>query len=107
MLGPESDRRDVKISAILALCILFALIAAGLVSCTQWDTEEKQNRERYNALFKYQEGDVVYIKPDSSLATITNKYHYSSGDTYYIVYKTKNGELKETGINEYQIYSKK
>lgn len=96
-----------KLSFLLALCILFALIAAGLVSCTQWDKEEKRNKERYEASFKYQSGDDVYIKPDSTLGTITDKYHYGSGDTYYIVYKTKNGELKEVGINEYQIYSKK
>lgn len=105
MQGPGTEK-EAKVSFILMLCIFGTLILGG-IGCTQWDKEEKQNKERYDALFKYKEGDDVYIKPDSTLATITDKYHYSSGDTYYIVYKTKNGDLKEMSIKEYQIYGKK
>jgi len=35
MQGKESDKKDLKLSALLALCILFALIAAGLMSCSK------------------------------------------------------------------------
>jgi len=35
MQGKESDKKDLKLSALLALCILFALIAAGLISCSK------------------------------------------------------------------------
>mgnify|MGYP000903877029 CR=1 FL=1 len=33
MQGKESDKKDLKLSALLTLCILFALIAAGLMGC--------------------------------------------------------------------------
>jgi len=35
MQGKESDKKDLKLSALLALCILFALMAAGLISCSK------------------------------------------------------------------------
>jgi hypothetical protein len=35
MQGKESDKKDLKLSALLALCILFALIAAGLMGCNK------------------------------------------------------------------------
>jgi hypothetical protein len=35
MQGKESDKKDLKLSALLALCILFALIAAGLMGCSK------------------------------------------------------------------------
>jgi len=35
MQGKESDKKDLKLSALLALCILFALMAAGLMGCTK------------------------------------------------------------------------
>ncbi len=35
MQGKESDKKDLKLSALLALCILFALMAAGLMSCSK------------------------------------------------------------------------
>ena len=35
MQGKESDKKDLKLSALLALCILFALLAAGLMGCSK------------------------------------------------------------------------
>jgi len=35
MQGKESDKKDLKLSALLALCILFALMAAGLMGCSK------------------------------------------------------------------------
>ena len=35
MQGKESDKKDLKLSALLALCTLFALIAAGLMGCSK------------------------------------------------------------------------
>jgi hypothetical protein len=35
MQGKESDKKDLKLSVLLALCILFALMAAGLMGCSK------------------------------------------------------------------------
>ena len=35
MQGKESDKKDLKLSALLALCILFALMAVGLMGCSK------------------------------------------------------------------------
>jgi hypothetical protein len=35
MQGKESDKKDLKLSALLALCMLFALISAGLMGCSK------------------------------------------------------------------------
>lgn len=108
MQGPESDRKDVKMSFLLAMCILFALIAAGLISCTQWDKEEKDYAKKYDAQFKYKMGDIVYLKPDSIVGVVTDRTAWT-GDRleYRIRYSTKAGKIEYLDVLEPSIFSKK
>ena len=109
MQGHESDKRDVKISALLALCILFALIAAGLISCgEQWNKEEKEYSKKRDSYFKYKEGDIVYLKPDSTIAVITHRTLWSEDRLEYEVrYSTKVGKLEYIDTYETNIFGKK
>lgn len=108
MQGPESDKRDLQLSAFLALCILFALIAAGLIGCTQWDKEEKDYSKKRDSYFQYKEGDIVYIKPDSTIGVITDRTLWSEDKKEYRVrYSTKVGKLEYIDIYEPSIFSKK
>jgi len=102
MQGKESDKRDVQLSALLALCILFALIAAGLVSCGVKPKHKEQLR-----ISQYQEGDVVYLKPDSTIGVIGDVNLYTSDIEYKIGYKNNQGEIQYQLFTETQIYSKK
>jgi hypothetical protein len=45
--------------------------------------------QKSNAL-KYKEGDVVYLKPDSTKAVVT----FAHGEMYSLSYKTEFGEMK-------------
>jgi len=102
MQGKESDKRDVQLSALLALCILFALIAAGLVSCGVKPKHKEQLR-----ISQYQEGDVVYLKPDSTIGVIGDVNLYTRDIEYKIGYKNNQGEIQYQLFTETQIYSKK
>ena len=97
-----------KVSFLLTLCILFALIAAGLISCTQWDKEEKDYARKHDSYFKYDIGDVVYLKPDSTIGVITDRTLWSEDRLEYrIRYSTKVGKLEYIDILEPSIFSKK
>ena len=97
-----------KLSFLLTLCILFALIAAGLISCTQWDKEEKDYTRKYDAQFKYKVGDIVYLKPDSTVGVITDKILWSEDKIVYTVrYSTKLGKLEYLDSYEQNIFGKK
>jgi hypothetical protein len=63
MQGKESDKKDLKLSALLALCILFALMAAGLMGC---------NKETPNIVHK----PVLSLSIDVLLPTDSNGYSY-------------------------------
>jgi len=102
MQGKESDKRDIKISVLLALCILFALIAAGLVSCSVKPTHKQQV-----LVAQYQEGDIVYLKPDSTIGVIGDVNLYTRDIEYKIGYKNNQGEIQYQIFTETQIYSKK
>jgi len=102
MQGKESDKRDVQISALLALCVLFALIAAGLVSCGVKPKHKEQLR-----ISQYQEGEVVYLKPDSTIGVIGDVNLYTTDIEYKIGYKNNQGEIQYQYFTETQIYGKK
>lgn len=102
MQGKESDKKDIKLSVLLALCILFALIAAGLVSCS-----EKPKHKQPVLVAQYQEGDIVYLKPDSTIGVIGDVSIYTSSILYRIGYKNNEGIIEYHDFTETQIYSKK
>ena len=102
MQGKESDKRDVQISALLALCVLFAFIAAGLVSCSV-----KPTHKQPVLVAQYQEGDIVYLKPDSTIGVIGDVSVYTHDIGYKIGYKNNQGEIQYQTFTETQIYSKK
>jgi hypothetical protein len=110
MQGKESDKKDIKLSVLLALCILFALIAAGLVSCgnNQWEKEEREYAKKRDSYFQYKEGDVVYLKPDSIIGVITDRTLWSKDRLEYrIRYSTKVGKIEYIDILEPSIFNKK
>ena len=63
MQGKESDKKDLKLSVLLALCILFALMAAGLMGC---------NKETPKVVYK----PVLSLSIDMLLPTDSNGYSY-------------------------------
>lgn len=108
MQGPGTEK-EAKISFILALCVLFALIAAGLVGCGgQWEKENKEYAKKRDSYFQYNEGDVVYLKPDSIIGVITDRTLWSEDRLEYrIRYSTKVGKLEYIDILEPSIFGKK
>ena len=88
--------------------LIAILLAFSLVSCAQWEKEEKQNRERYDAQFKYKEGDIIYLKPDSVVGVITDRTVWTENRVEYRVrYSTKSGKIEYIDILEPSIFSKK
>jgi hypothetical protein len=108
MQGPGTEKHT-KVSFILALCVLFALIAAGLIGCGgQWEKEEKEYAKKHDSYFKYDIGDVVYLKPDSTIGVITDRTLWSEDRLEYrIRYSTKVGKLEYIDILEPSIFDKK
>lgn len=74
---------------------LLILGVAFFVSCTCDD--DKKNT------YKYKEGEVVYMKPDSLKVTITDRFHYD-GNMYTVKF-FKSGTYEEImNIKEYEIF---
>lgn len=106
MQGPGTEK-EARISFILLLCMFGTLILAGL-GCTQWDKEEKEYARQRDAMFKYKEGDIVYLKPDSTIGVITDRTLWSEDRLEYRVrYSTKTGKIEYLDILEPSIFSKK
>ena len=105
----KGTEEHAKVSFLLTLCILFALIAAGLISCGgQWEKENKEYAKKHDSYFKYDIGDVVYLKPDSTIGVITDRTLWSEDRLEYrIRYSTKVGKLEYIDILEPSIFSKK
>jgi hypothetical protein len=92
-----------KLSFLLAMCVLFALIAAGLISCIESNSKRKEQPSA-----QYKDGDIVYLKPDSTIGVIGSvNTMINSGIIYRIGYKNKNGVIEYHDLTETQIYSKK
>ena len=52
---------------------------------------------------KYNEGDILYIKPDSTKVVVT--YVYNIGKPFYKgAYTDKLGVMQEYQFNEYEVY---
>ena len=105
----KGTEEHAKVSFLLTLCILFALLAVGLIGCGgQWEKEEKEYAKKRDAIFKYKEGDVVYLKPDSTIGVITDRTMWSEDRLEYrIRYSTKVGKLEYIDTNEADIFDKK
>ena len=105
----KGTENHVKVSFLLTLCILFALLAVGLIGCgEQWEKENKEYAKKHDSYFKYDIGDVVYLKPDSTIGVITDRTLWSEDRLEYrIRYSTKVGKLEYIDILEPSIFSKK
>lgn len=108
MQGPGTEK-EARISFILLLVMFLTLILAGLSSCNdQWEKEEKEYAKQRDAIFKYKEGDIVYLKPDSTIGVITDRTLWSEDKKEYRVrYSTKAGKIEYIDILEPSIFSKK
>lgn len=106
MQGPGTEKQA-RISFIFLLCAFGTLILAG-ASCTQWDKEEKDYAKKRDSYFKYKEGDIVYLKPDSTIGVITDRTLWSEDRLEYrIRYSTKTGKLEHLDTYEPNIFDKK
>ena len=105
----KGTEEHTKVSFLLTLCILFALLAVGLIGCgEQWEKENKEYAKKHDSYFKYDMGDVVYLKPDSTIGVITDRTLWSEDRLEYrIRYSTKVGKLEYIDILEPSIFSKK
>ena len=88
-------------SILLGIVLLFTAC-----SCVDNNTSNK------NVQYKYELGDVVWVKPDSLKATIAAKYSYNAdgngdnGIRYEIQYYDKEGNQRSDYVKEFQIFSK-
>lgn len=107
MQGPGTEK-EAKVSFILMLLMFLTLILAGLSSCNdQWEKEEKEYSKKRDSYFKYKVGDIVYLKPDSTIGVITDRTLWSEDKLEYrIRYSTKVGKLEYIDIYEPGIFSK-
>lgn len=101
MQGPGTEKQA-KVSFILMLCIFGTLIMGGIVGCFE------DNSKRIPHTAKYKEGEIVYLKPDSTIGVIGEVNVYlSSGVEYRIGYKNNQGVIEYHYFTETQIYSLK
>lgn len=99
----KGTEKQARISFILILCIFVLLIIAGLVSCC----DEKPKHKQQPRISQYQEGEVVYLKPDSTIGVIGDVNLYTTDIEYKIGYKNTQGEIQYQYFTETQIYGKK
>lgn len=77
---------------------LVILAAVFLTACSCVDNDKSHQ-------YKYKIGDVVYIKPDSSVAVITYRGQYDAKtDYYHIKFYDEENESNEDSIKDYEIY---
>jgi hypothetical protein len=80
------------------LILIFAVLLTAC--CAPSDNNNTTN-------FKYQSGDVVYLKPDSLKVTITQRWDFGDKNIKYdVVYYNKIGEQVDNYVYEYEIYGK-
>ena len=77
------------------LILFFTLIS--FIGCTERDIK--------NVNLKYKLGDEVFIKPDSTVAYISDTSRYNL--FYRVGYIDKDGEMNYMNIDEFAIYGKK
>ena len=106
MQGPGIDRKDTRTSFILMLCIFATLILGGIVGCCEDNSKDKKHTNQPVA--QYKEGEMVYLKPDSTIGVIGRvDIFLSSGVEYRIGYKNNQGIIEYHDFTETQIYGKK
>ena len=108
MQGPGTEKHT-NVSFILILFIFLSLILVGLSSCSeQWEKENKEYAKKRDAIFKYKEGDIVYLKPDSTIGVITDRTYWNVDQLEYRVrYSTKVGKLEYLDTYEPNIFGLK
>lgn len=95
-----------KVGFLLILFTFLSMVMVG-VSCTQWEKEDKEYAKKRDSYFKYKVGDIVYLKPDSTIGVITDRTLWSEDKLEYrIRYSTKVGKLEYIDIYEPGIFSK-
>ena len=110
MQGKGTEKQaKVSFIMILSMFTLFVIFAITNIGCgEQWEKEEKEYAKKRDAIFKYKEGDVVYLKPDSTIGVITDRTLWSPDRLEYrIRYSTKVGKLEYIDTYEADIFDKK
>lgn len=103
----KGTEKEARISFILMLFVFLSLTLAG-ISCAQWDKEEKEYIKKHDSFFKYEEGDIIYLKPDSTIGVITDRTLWNENKKEYRVrYSTKVGKIEYLDILEPSIFGKK
>ena len=110
MQGPGTEKQaKVSFIMILSMFALFVIFAITNIGCGgQWEKENKEYAKKHDSYFKYDIGDVVYLKPDSTIGVITDRTLWSEDRLEYrIRYSTKVGKLEYIDILEPSIFDKK
>ena len=81
------------------------LLSLTIISCKE--DPNKVPPVEVKLVPKYNEGDVVYLKPDSLEGVVTDSYQWDSTIEYRVGFRVKNGELHYRDFKEFQIYGKK
>ena len=99
--GVDTDWKFLRQLSVFGIC--FLLVISTLLFACEGPPKHKQPV----LVAQYQEGDIVYLKPDSTIGVIGDVSIYTSDIGYKIGYKNNQGEIQYQTFTETQIYSKK
>ena len=77
------------------------LLAIGLLFLVGCECSDGKTKNTY----KYKEGDVVYLKPDSLKVTIIRRYQFDVNG-YEVRFFERGGDDETTTVKEYEIFGK-
>jgi hypothetical protein len=86
---------------------MFGIVFISVITILLYGCEEKPKHKQPVLVPQYQEGDIVYLKPDSTIGVIGDVTMYISSIGYRIGYKNNQGVIEYHDFTETQIYSKK
>lgn len=84
---------------------LFIVVLGIIFNACNYDDNPKQKTQTITS--QYKEGDIVYLKPDSTIGVIGVITNWTSGTEYRIGYKNNEGVIEYHDFTETQIFGKK
>lgn len=90
------------------MLVIAGLLLMSLSVLTTGCDHKKSKRKYVEDNYNYRKGDVVYLKPDSTIASISDtRLILEDVGRYEANYKDNSGTLKMIVVDETQIYGKK
>jgi len=85
----------------------FSIVFISIVTIMLYGCGDDKPKYKTQIVPQYQEGDIVYLKPDSTIGVIGKITNYIDGLEYRIGYKNNQGIIEYHDFTETQIYGKK